>query len=186
MKIENLRFYIKIRTKLGFDANIIFKDLKSTMGESAPSLSTVARWHKLFKGNLESLEDKPRSGKPITIMIFENIQKVKAVIVNDPWCTYDEIEVETELSRGTIHTIIHEHLKMKKVTSRWVPHQLSEQNKLDRVRICQENLDKFDQDKWRLCDVVTVDESWFYHRQVGCIYFSIHIFKERFILRTGF
>ena len=181
MKIENLRFYIKIRTKLGFDANIIFKDLKSTMGESAPSLSTVARWHKLFKGNLESLEDKPRSGKPITIMIFENIQKAKAVIVNDPWCTYDEIEVETKLSRGTIHTIIHEHLKMKKVTSRWVPHQLSEQNKLDRVRICQENLDKFDQDKWRLCDVVTVDESWFYHRQVGCIYFSIHIFKERFI-----
>ena len=44
MKTENLRFYIKIRTKLGFDANSIFKDLKSTMGESAPSLSTVIKF----------------------------------------------------------------------------------------------------------------------------------------------
>ena len=29
---------------MGFDANSIFKDLKSTMGESAPSLSTVTRF----------------------------------------------------------------------------------------------------------------------------------------------
>ena len=25
----------------------------------------------------------------------------------------------------------------------------------------------FEENKWRLCDVVTRDESWFYHRQIG-------------------
>ena len=37
----------------------------------------------------------------------------------------------------------------------------------DRVRICQENLTMFEGSKWRLYDVVTGDESWFYHRQIG-------------------
>lgn len=37
----------------------------------------------------------------------------------------------------------------------------------ERVRICQENLAKFAQGTWRLCDVVTGDGSWFYHKQIG-------------------
>ena len=59
------------------------------------------------------------------------------------------------------------HLKMRKLTSRWVPHELTEKNRQDRVRVCEENLAKFKDGKWRLCDVVTGDESWFYHRQIG-------------------
>ena len=39
--------------------------------------------------------------------------------------------------------------------------------KAERVRICQENLFKFEQGVWRLCDVVTGDESWFFHKQIG-------------------
>ena len=45
---------------------------------------------------------------------------------------------------------------MKKLVSRWVPHELTEQN---RVRMCLENLAKFEDEAWRLCDVVTGDES---------------------------
>ena len=56
---------------------------------------------------------------------------------------------------------------MKKLVSRWVPHELTEQNRKDRVRMCLENLAKFEDGTWRLCDVVTGDESWFYWRQVG-------------------
>ena len=33
--------------------------------------------------------------------------------------------------------------------------------------MCLENLAKFKDGTWRLCDVVTGDESWFYWRQVG-------------------
>jgi hypothetical protein len=33
--------------------------------------------------------------------------------------------------------------------------------------MCTENLAKFDKKQWRLTDVVTGDESWFYHRQIG-------------------
>ncbi|CAF4840010.1 unnamed protein product [Rotaria socialis] len=32
---------------------------------------------------------------------------------------------------------------MKKVTSRWIPHQLNDEQKQERVRLCRENLAKF-------------------------------------------
>ena len=92
---------------------------------------------------------------------------VGAFIKDNPYCSYDEIEAETQLSRGSIYNIIHESLKMKKITSRWVAHELTQKNKAGRVRICEKNLAKFNSSKWRLCDVVTGDECWFYHRQIG-------------------
>jgi histone-lysine N-methyltransferase SETMAR len=113
------------------------------------------------------LKDAYRSGRPITEFTHANIQLVSAVIEKNPWCSYDEIEAETSISRTTIFKIIHESLKMKKVTSRWVPHELTEKNRQDRVRLCKENLAKFKENKWRLCDVITGDESWFYHRKIG-------------------
>lgn len=167
MANENFRFYIKVRRLLGISINEIFKELKSAIPDSSISLSTVTRWFNHFKSGNNSLKDMPRPGRPITERIQSNIDRVKEVIENNPWCSYDEIEAETSLSRGTIFNIIHESLKMKKVSSRWVPHELSEKNRQDRVRICQENLTKFKEGKYRLCDVVTGDESWFYHRKIG-------------------
>ena len=39
--------------------------------------------------------------------------------------------------------IIHDHLKLRKVISRWVPHQLTAEKKKERVKLCRENLAKF-------------------------------------------
>jgi histone-lysine N-methyltransferase SETMAR len=55
---------------------------------------------------------------------------------------------------------------MKKVTSRWVPHQLTDEQKQQRVKLCRENLAKFQNGSWRLCDIITGDETWIYHRQI--------------------
>ena len=71
------------------------------------------------------------------------------------------------LSRGTIYNIIHEHLKLCKVVARWVPHELTDKNRRKRVEDCRENLKMFREGKWRLCYVVTGDESWFFYRQIG-------------------
>lgn len=167
MKSENLRFYIQIRFKLGIDIKTITDELKTALPDNAPSLSTVSRWYKHFKGGSDRLEDIQRSGRPITEITDVNIQRVRMAIEQDPYCTYDDIEAETFLSRSTIFRIIHECLKMRKITSRWVPHELSDKNRQERVKICQQNLAKFKENKWRLCDVITGDEAWFYHRQIG-------------------
>ena len=66
--------------------------------------------------------------------------------------------VQTGLSHDTIHRIISDHLNLKKLTARYIPKQLSDSQKSKRVRICKENLEKFESDARRLCDVITDDE----------------------------
>ena len=52
------------------------------------------------------------------------------------------------------------------MTSRWVLHQLTHEQKQQRVKLCRENLAKFCDGSWRLCDIITDDETWIYHRQI--------------------
>ena len=82
---------------------------------------------------------------------------------NDLHSTYNEIIADTSLSHDTIERIIHDCLRMKKVTFRWVLHQLTHEQ---RVKLCCENLAKFQNGSWRLYDIVTSDETWIYHRQI--------------------
>jgi [histone H3]-lysine36 N-dimethyltransferase SETMAR len=166
MDNELNRYYIKIRTILEIDPKTIHEELATALGPNAPSYPTVARWAKCFREGREDVNDYPRSGRPVSELTDENIELVRQVIINDPHSTYDEIIAETSLSHGTIERIIHDCLKMKKVTSRWVPHQLTDKQKQQRVKLCRENLAKFQDGSWRLCDIITGDETWIYHRQI--------------------
>ena len=54
------------------------------------------------------------------------------------------IACELGVSYGTVNSIIHEELKMKKLYARWDSHQLSEEWRKLRIGICQENIDKLE------------------------------------------
>ena len=114
MSAENFRFYIKVRTALNIQARIIHDELNLVYGDQAPSLRTVERWSKLFRDGREEIEDEARSGRPITETTFENIERIRFLIDDDPYLTIEELEYETGLSHGTIHQIIAEHLNLKK------------------------------------------------------------------------
>lgn len=167
MNNETLRFYIQTRTLLGFSATAIHEELTTAHGAKVISYPTVLKWSKLTNDGIMELEDKPRSGRPVTATTEENIQEVQRIIDEDPHSSYEEIEEETSLSHGTVCNIIHKHLKLRKLTSRWVPYDLTPEQKRERVNICKENLKKFREGSWRLCDIVTGDETWIYLRQVG-------------------
>ena len=113
------------------------------MGSSAPSYTTVARWAKRFRQRRIDVNDHSRSASPLSKFTGENIKLVRQVISNDPHSTYGEIIAETSLSHDIIERIIHAFLKMKKVTSRWVSHQLIDKQKQQQVKLCCENLAKF-------------------------------------------
>ena len=70
------------------------------------------------------------------------------------------------MSRGTIERIICDYLQLRKITARWMPNIFTDAQRIERVRLCEENLAKFHQGTWRLCDVVTGDESCFYQKQI--------------------
>ncbi|XP_004205774.1 histone-lysine N-methyltransferase SETMAR-like [Hydra vulgaris] len=161
------RAYIKTTALLGVSAQAITDELVLVYGDLAPKYSTVDKWATLFKDGRESLEDNPRSGHPKTTYTAENIESVQAIIEENPYVTHDLIEALTLINRFTINEIIHNVLKKRKLTSRCIPHELTDQNRKNRVEACKENLALFRNGLWRLCDIVTEDESWFYLRQVG-------------------
>jgi predicted HTH transcriptional regulator len=135
METISYRSYIQMRFKLGISAKQVHSELKN-IDEDAPTIQTVHNWFHLFKKgekNLKELKDKRRSGRPITATTDDNISKIRTFIKSDPYCTYDEIEAEFQISRGTIHNIIHDCLKLKKISSRWIPNELTEQNRKERV-----------------------------------------------------
>jgi histone-lysine N-methyltransferase SETMAR len=165
-KIE-YRSYIKTCTINGKSAKEITKDLTDAYGDQAPKYSTVSKWIKLFREGREDLEDDPRSGRPKTTLTKSNIDLVRRLIEANPHISYDQIEAATSINRFSINQIVHDHLKMRKLTSRWIPHELTNQNRQLRVEICRENLAKISEAKLRLSDIITGDESWFYWRQIG-------------------
>ena len=167
MDKEYFRFYIKVRTALHVEPAVIHNELSVVFGDEAPPLRTVQRWSKWFRDGREDVEDEERAGRPITETTTENIRQVQDLINDNPYITINELEAESGLSHGTIQRIVSDHLQLKKVTARYVPKYLTNFQKAERVRICQENLLKFEQGVWRLCDVVTGDESWFFHKQIG-------------------
>ena len=122
-----------MRLKLGFDPTSIHADFTSVLGDQAPSYSTVTRWVARFKEGREHLEDNERVSLPRTATSLANIDLIRALIEVNPFSTYDDIQAETFLCYGKPNHIIHDCLKMQKITSRWMTHFLSDKNRNDRV-----------------------------------------------------
>ena len=73
MQKSNYRFYIQIRQSQGADAKTIFNELKTFVPRHAPSHATVKLWFRKFRGGQQSLEDKHRTGDPVTKTLPVNI-----------------------------------------------------------------------------------------------------------------
>ncbi|GFR67539.1 transposase [Elysia marginata] len=70
-----------------------------------------------FNEGKESLSDCPRPGRPKSCVNEQTIASIKKGIDEDPHISVRELSDTNGLSYGTVHTIITEHLRMKKVKS---------------------------------------------------------------------
>ncbi|CAF4483037.1 unnamed protein product, partial [Didymodactylos carnosus] len=166
MDKQCIRYYIKARSLLGLNATQIHDELITAYGQDYVSYPTVALWLHAFSSGRESLEDDPRSGRPITAVTQENIDAVQDLVNDDPHISIDYIADILDISCGSVDTILKQHLRLSKVSSRWVPHELTQEQRQRRVTICAENLEKLESGVWRLCDIITGDETWVYHRRI--------------------
>ena len=72
----------------------------------------------------------------------------------------EEIAQALGISHGSISTILHDRLGMRKLTARWVPKSLSDEQMATSASVCSALLKRFrSKDDFLLC-LVTVDETW--------------------------
>ncbi|UYV84775.1 hypothetical protein LAZ67_X003451 [Cordylochernes scorpioides] len=67
-----------------------------------------------------NLEDEPRSGRPPTAVTQEKIELVRFLLREDRRITYQLLEKSADIvASAAINTIINDHLKFRKLVSRW-------------------------------------------------------------------
>lgn len=164
MDKNEIRAVIKYLCLKKMSTKDIHSDLVETLGDSAPPYSTVARWVKEFKLGRTSTEDEHREGRPSTSLTEENVKKVEEVILADRRVTIRHVAEVTGISYGSIQRILTNELHMRKVSARWVPKMLNDEQKKKRIDMSRANLEKFQADKENfLSRFVTMDETWIHH-----------------------
>ena len=123
--------------------------------------ATITRWCVRFKQGRESLEDDPHSELPLSAFTENDVTAVKNLIDEDARYTIEEISETLNINSGAVFVILKQRLKLRKISARWVPHLLSQEEKDRRVKLASELLKIYDGcDDRRLFEIVTGDETW--------------------------
>ena len=75
----------------------------------------------------------------------------------------EEIAQALGISHGSVSTILHDRLGMRKLTARWVPKSLSDEQMATRASVCSALLKRFGSKVDFLLRLVTVDETWVHY-----------------------
>ena len=81
---------------------------------------------------------------------------------NDRRVSIEAINTQFDVSVGTVYTIIHEELKMRKICAKFVPRVLREDPKERRCHDNREMVELINSDPGALDALVTCDESYIY------------------------
>ena len=104
---------INFLVKLGKNGPEIHQMLQQVYGECALKERTVFKWVQRFREGREDPKDDARSGRPSTSSGNENIDRVRSLVLSDRQLTVRMI-AELGLGKSSVHTILTEHLDMKK------------------------------------------------------------------------
>ena len=163
-------------SKVEYRAVILYMYLKGKTGQeihcelinvyrsSAPSYAQVKFLFGEFKRGRTSLEDETRSGRPSDATDEEMCNKVRDLVYSDRRVKVEEIANALHISHGSVSTILHDRLGMRKLTARWIPKSLSDEQMATRVSVCGALLKLFrsKEDDFLSC-LVTVDETWVHY-----------------------
>ena len=157
------RYAIKFCFKLGKnDATETYGMLQTAFRPSCMNRVSVFEWHNKFKEGRVSVRDYERCGRGKEVRTSELIGQVKNVIDKDRRVSIVTINAQFDVSVGTVHTIIREELKMRKICAKFVPRVLKEDKKERRCHDSREMVELIDSDPAVLDTLVTCDESWIY------------------------
>ena len=125
--------YLYLKGKTGKE---IHGELADVYGSSAPYYAQVKFWVGEFKRGRTSSEDEARSGRPLDATDEEMCKKVRDLIHSDRRIQVEKIAQALGISDGSVSTILHDRLGMRKLTARWVPRSPSDEQMATRASVC--------------------------------------------------
>ena len=108
------------------------------------------------------MRDDERCGRSKKFRTPELIGQIKNFMDKNRRVSIEAISAQFDVSVGTVHTIIHEDLKMRKICTKFVPRVLREDQKERRCHDTRKMVKLINSDPTVLDALVTCDESWIY------------------------
>ncbi len=102
--------------------------LEAIYGRATLSQPTIHRWWTRFWSGEQEVRDRPRPGATLK-RTAEKIQEVRDFVDSDPKTSVSEVTRFCDVSKETAHTIIRKDLHQTKCPAKWLPHNLTQQNK---------------------------------------------------------
>ncbi|EGI63876.1 hypothetical protein G5I_07706, partial [Acromyrmex echinatior] len=84
---------------------------------------TVYNWFSEFQCGRTFLCDSVKVVHPHLLLSSINVNAMCEMIERDRHITYREIQASLDIDMKAIHTILHDHLSVRKLCSRWIPHE---------------------------------------------------------------
>ena len=156
------RYAIKFCFKLGKNARETYGMLQTAFRPSCMNRASVFEWHKRFKEDRESVKDDERRGRSEEVRTSELIGQIKDFMDIDRRVAIETISAQFDVSVGTVHKIIREELKMRKICGKFVPMLLREDQKERCCHDSREMVELINSDLAVLDALLTCDESWIY------------------------
>lgn len=154
----HLRHCLLYEFEKGNNASVATENLCGVFGDDSVNVRTVQRWFAKFKNGEFSLEDEPRSGRPTKI----DNEELRRELEQNPYSTSVTLGQMFNVSHSTILEHIHS-LGFVLKYARWIPHDLTERNRIDRVQVCSSLLARNETNPF-LDRLITGDEKWIHYK----------------------
>ena len=156
------RYAMKFSFKLGKNATETYGMLPTAFGAYCMNRASVFEWHKRLKEARESVRDDERRGRSKKVRTPELIGQIKNFMDKNRHVSIETLRAQFDVSVGTVHTIIREELKMRKICVKFISRVLREDQKERRCHNSREMVELISSDPAVLDALVTCDESWIY------------------------
>ena len=135
---------------------------QTAFGVSCMNRASVFEWHKRFKEGRESVTDYERCGRNKEVRTPELIGQIKNFRDKDSGVSIQTISAQFHVSLGTVHIIVREELKMRKICEKFVPRVHGEDQKERRCYESREMVKLINSDPSVFYALMSCEESWIY------------------------
>jgi hypothetical protein len=136
----------------------IHTELSRVLKGHAISVNVCKYWCRKFKAGDFSMDDRVRPGRPP----IELSGAIMSLLSDEPFPSARVLAVRLSSTHQTIKPVLVSGLRMRKFVRRWIPHDLREASRRERVLEANLLLEELGADDGNeLANTMTGDESWF-------------------------
>jgi hypothetical protein len=137
----------------------IHTELSRDLKGHTVSVDVCKYWYRKFKAGNFSMDDRVGPGRPPIELSGAMIN----LLGDEPFLSAQVLAVRLSSTHQTIKRVLVSDVGMRKFVRRWIPHDLSEANRRERVLKANLLLEELQADEGNeFANTMTGDESWFF------------------------